>query len=63
MLKDADRIFTNIYGWEDSGLKGAQKRGDWDNTAAILQLGHDEIIERMKGSGLRGRVVRFSQPV
>jgi NADH-quinone oxidoreductase subunit F len=55
MLKDADRIFTNIYGWHDSGLKGAKARGDWDNTAKILALGHDEIVERMKASGLRGR--------
>jgi len=55
MLKDADRIFTNIYGWNDAMLTGAKKRGDWDNTAAILKLGHNEIVERMKASGLRGR--------
>ena len=55
MLRDADRIFTNIYGWQDSGLTGAKARGDWDNTAKILALGHDEIVERMKASGLRGR--------
>ena len=55
MLKDADRIFTNIYGWSDAGLKGAQKRGDWSNTAALIKLGPDEIVERMKASGLRGR--------
>ncbi|NCW16928.1 MAG: NADH-quinone oxidoreductase subunit F, partial [Rhodobacteraceae bacterium] len=55
MLNDADRIFTNIYGWGDAGLKGAKARGDWDKTAAILALGHDEIVERMKASGLRGR--------
>ena len=29
MLNDADRIFTNIYGWGDTGLKGAKARGDW----------------------------------
>ncbi len=55
MLKDADRIFTNIYGWEDPGLKGAKKRGDWSNTAKLIQLGHDEVVERIKASGLRGR--------
>ena len=55
MLNDADRIFTNIYGWGDAGLKGARKRGDWSNTAKLLKLGHDEIVERMKASGLRGR--------
>jgi NADH-quinone oxidoreductase subunit F len=55
MLKDQDRIFTNIYGWTDPGLKAAKARGDWDGTAKLLKLGHDEIVERMKASGLRGR--------
>jgi len=55
MLKDEDRIFTNLYGWMDSGLAGAKARGDWSNTAKLLQLGHDEIVERIKASGLRGR--------
>ena len=55
MLADKDRIFTNLYGWGDAGLKGAQSRGDWDNTAALLHKGHDEIIEEIKASGLRGR--------
>ena len=55
MLKDEDRIFTNLYGWGDAGLKGAKARGDWSNTAKLLKLGHDEIVERIKASGLRGR--------
>ena len=55
MLKDEDRIFTNLYGWMDSGLKGAKQRGDWQNTAKLIKLGHDEIVERVKASGLRGR--------
>jgi len=55
MLKDQDRIFTNIYGWADPGLNAAKARGDWDGTAKLLKLGHDEIVERMKASGLRGR--------
>ena len=55
MLADKDRIFTNLYGWDDSNLAGAKRRGDWDNTAAILALGHDAIVEEMKVSGLRGR--------
>ena len=55
MLKDQDRIFTNIYGWADPGLKAAKARGDWDGTAKLLKLGHDEIVDRMKASGLRGR--------
>ena len=55
MLKDEDRIFTNLYGWMDSGLAGAKKRGDWQNTAKLLKLGHDGIVEQIKASGLRGR--------
>ena len=55
MLADKDRIFTNIYGWHNAGLAGAKKRGDWDNTAAILARGHDDLVEEMKASGLRGR--------
>ena len=55
MLDDKDRIFTNIYGLDDVGVTGAQKRGDWDGTKKILDLGRDKIIESVKGSGLRGR--------
>ena len=48
MLADKDRIFTNLYGWGDAGLKGAQARGDWDNTKAILARGHDDIVEEIR---------------
>ncbi len=55
MLADKDRIFTNLYGFDDWGLKAARARGDWDNTQALLQKGPDAIIEEVKASGLRGR--------
>jgi NADH-quinone oxidoreductase subunit F len=55
MLADKDRIFTNVYGFQDWGLKAAQKRGDWDKTASLLKAGPDAIIEVIKASGLRGR--------
>ena len=55
MLSDQDRIFTNLYGIHDAGLAGARRRGDWDNTAALLAVGRDKIIEEIKASGLRGR--------
>jgi len=55
MLRDEDRIFTNIYGMRDRTLKGAQARGHWDGTADILARGRDWIIDEMKKSGLRGR--------
>lgn len=55
MLKDQDRIFTNLYGMHDRSLKGAMKRGHWDGTAGIIQRGRDVLIEQVKASGLRGR--------
>ena len=55
MLADADRIFTNLYGFQPWTLEHARKRGDWEGTKALLDLGPDEIINIMKASGLRGR--------
>jgi NADH-quinone oxidoreductase subunit F len=55
MLKDEDRIFTNLYGMHDRSLRGAMARGHWDGTLSILQNGRDWIVEQMKASGLRGR--------
>jgi NADH-quinone oxidoreductase subunit F len=55
MLADKDRIFTNLYGLHDWGLKGAIERGGWDGTAGIIAKGRDWIINEMKASGLRGR--------
>ena len=55
MLHDRDRIFTNLYGRQDPGLKGALKRGNWDGTKQLLEMGRDWIIDEMKASGLRGR--------
>jgi NADH dehydrogenase (ubiquinone) flavoprotein 1 len=54
-LRDADRIFTNLYGFHDFKLKGALKRGDWYKTKEILLKGHEWILNEMKTSGLRGR--------
>jgi len=55
LLEDKDRIFTNIYGFHDSGLKGARARGSWDGTKFFIDKGHDWIISEVKTSGLRGR--------
>ena len=55
MLADKDRIFTNLYGFEDWGLKGAIKRGAWDGTKAIIEKGPEAIVDVVKKSGLRGR--------
>ena len=55
MLSDQDRIFTNLYGFHDVGLKGAIQRGNWDGTKFFIDKGHDWIINEVKASGLRGR--------
>lgn len=39
MLQDQDRIFTNIYGMHDRTLAGARKRGHWDGTDKLIQMG------------------------
>jgi NADH-quinone oxidoreductase subunit F len=55
MLSDKDRVFKNLYGRHDWGLKGARARGAWDGTKAILEKGRDAIVNEVKASGLRGR--------
>ena len=55
MLEDRDRIFRNLYGFHDAGLKGAIRRGAWDGTKLFIDRGHDWIIDEVKKSGLRGR--------
>jgi NADH-quinone oxidoreductase subunit F len=55
MLADQDRIFRNLYGLHDWGLKGARRRGAWDGTKAILERGRDKLVDEVKTSGLRGR--------
>jgi len=55
VLKDQDRIFTNLYGLHDWSLTSARKRGDWDDTKAILAKGRDALVDEVKASGLRGR--------
>jgi NADH-quinone oxidoreductase subunit F len=55
MLADKDRIFLNLYGRHDWGLKGARARGAWDGTKGILEKGREAIVNDVKASGLRGR--------
>ena len=54
-LHDKDRIFKNVYGFQDWRLAGAKARGAWDGTKALIEKGHDGIINEIKSSGLRGR--------
>src|SRR3990167_2018310 len=55
MLKDSDRIFTNLHGVQGWTLKDAKKRGDWDKTKALIAKGSEWIIQEVMISELRGR--------
>jgi NADH-quinone oxidoreductase subunit F len=54
-LASKDKVFTNLYGFEDWRLKAAQKRGTWVNTKDLVGLGRGKIIAEVRDSGLRGR--------
>ena len=55
MLQPEDRIFSNLYGFEDTSLAGARARGDFDQVSDFIKKGSDWIINEVKSSGLRGR--------
>ncbi len=55
MLAEKDKVFTNLYGFDDWKLEGARKRGIWLNTKDLLAMGQAKIIDEVKNSGLRGR--------
>jgi NADH-quinone oxidoreductase subunit F len=55
MLKDQDRIFTNLYGDKSWRLDGALARGDWAGTKDLIERGREQVIQEMMDSGLRGR--------
>ena len=55
MLKESDKIFKNLYGYDNWNIDGALKRGIWNNTKEILSKGSEHIIEEIKKSDLRGR--------
>ena len=55
MLKDENKIFSNLGGEDLPGLPAAMSRGDWNDTNKVLHRGREAIIEEIKNSGLRGR--------
>ncbi len=55
MLKEQDKIFTNLQGLESPNLDAARKRGDWNDTKKFLDYGAEWLIQQVKDSGLRGR--------
>ena len=55
MLREEDKIFKNLHGFDDWDLKGALKRGIWSNTKEFITKGSDYIVSEIKKSELRGR--------
>ncbi len=55
MLKDEDRIFTNLYNDLGQDILSAEKIVDWQNTKEIIKKGKEWIINEIKSSELRGR--------
>jgi NADH-quinone oxidoreductase subunit F len=55
ILEDKDRIFLNLYGFQDWSLEAAKKRGAWNATPDMIALGRDWVTDQIKNSGLRGR--------
>jgi NADH-quinone oxidoreductase subunit F len=56
MLREEDRIFTNLIKKGPITLQSAKRRGDWSVAQEIITSKNpDEIIELVKASGLRGR--------
>ena len=53
MLKDENRIFTNLYGMHDRTLAGAQKRGHWDGTAALIKKFNGDACRLQKFSAAK----------
>jgi len=43
MLREEDKIFKNLYGFEEWSLVGAQKRGIWSNTKEIIEKSRENI--------------------
>ena len=44
MLLDKDRIFTNLYGYQDWGLKAAQARGVEPPVVQAVEVGEDAVL-------------------
>ena len=55
MISAKNIIFSDIHGFNGSDISISEKRGDWDNTKALIKKGADWIINEVKNSELRGR--------
>ena len=55
MLRDKDRIFSNLHGMGSVEISAALARGDWQGIGKILEQEPAKIIDEIKNAGLRGR--------
>ena len=55
MISEKNIIFSDIHGFNGSDISISEKRGDWDNTKALINKGADWIVNEVKNSELRGR--------
>tara|TARA_B100000674_G_scaffold176010_1_gene142487 strand:- start:2728 stop:4008 length:1281 start_codon:yes stop_codon:yes gene_type:complete len=55
MISEKNIIFSDIHGFNGNDISISEKRGDWDNTKALIKKGADWIINEVKNSELRGR--------
>ena len=55
LIEDKDRIFRNLNGKGSASLRGARARGDWKNTADLINKGRKAIVKEIIDSQLRGR--------
>ena len=44
MLKEKDKIFSNLYGIKERGIDSVISRGHWDNTAKFIKKGSSWMI-------------------
>ncbi len=54
-LADKDRIFTNVYGFQEPWLKAARQRGDWDDTAKLMSAARTRSSTRSRRRGFAPR--------
>ena len=41
MLKEQDKIFTNLYGFQSNNLESSKQRGDWSQTKKFIDFYKD----------------------
>ena len=61
MLRDEDRIYTNLYGFEGTDLKSARARGTYDGANGCLVHGNGTRFGAFPGVGTNGIALAAQQ--